>query len=68
MSPADASEIEKRPSKSVVVPIWVPLITTVAPGRGEFDSASTTVPVICANPVIVVNTINNPINNCFIIA
>ena len=42
---------EKRPSRSVAVPVFVPTTVTVAPMIGSLSLACTTVPVIetCAN-------------------
>jgi len=39
--------MEKLPSKSAVVPVFVPSTVIVAPGRGPFESL--TDPVMCVN-------------------
>ena len=44
--PASETLIVKDPLKSVETPFEVPLTSTVAPGRGDPNSESTTVPVI----------------------
>ena len=43
--PDSEALIVKAPLKSVETPLEVPLTSTVAPGRGEPNSESTTVPV-----------------------
>jgi hypothetical protein len=40
--------IEKFPSKSVVVPLFVPFSITVAPGKGTDDPSVTTPVIVCA--------------------
>ena len=59
----------KTPSKSVVVPLLVPLTITVAPGNGTPVSASVMVPLIsCASVMVVVkSTTNEFISRLFII-
>jgi len=58
----------KFPSKSDVVPLVVPFSITLAPGSGEFNSESITIPVtVLCEKVIVVNNNTTAVNkNCVI--
>ena len=57
--------MEKLPSKSVMVPVAVPLTTTEAPGSGKLVS-SVTVPwiVFCANSINGNKNVNK--NSCLV--
>jgi hypothetical protein len=56
MSPCEILSSKKFPSKSVFVPIVVPLTKTVAPGMGKSDSESRTIPEICCEyPILTTN-------------